>query len=64
MRDSADFDDYGVTRRGKKPRRGKFYDAKLRVGNLDSITPASFLEMGDAVVKGGLDAITATLKCG
>ncbi|HWW20357.1 MAG TPA: trypsin-like peptidase domain-containing protein, partial [Steroidobacteraceae bacterium] len=31
-------------------RGGKLYDAKLKVGNLDTITPASFLEIGDAVV--------------
>jgi S1-C subfamily serine protease len=31
-------------------RGGKLYDAKLKVGNLDSITPASFVELGDAVV--------------
>jgi S1-C subfamily serine protease len=31
-------------------RGGDLYDAKLQVGNLDSITPAAFLEVGDAVV--------------
>ncbi len=31
-------------------RGGKLYTAKLKVGNLDSITPASFLELGDAIV--------------
>jgi pro-apoptotic serine protease NMA111 len=31
-------------------RAGKLYNAKLKVGNLDGITPASFLELGDAVV--------------
>jgi S1-C subfamily serine protease len=31
-------------------RGGKFYSAKLKVDNLDSITPAAFLDIGDAVV--------------
>ncbi|MGH8144457.1 MAG: trypsin-like peptidase domain-containing protein [Steroidobacteraceae bacterium] len=31
-------------------RGGKLYSAKLKVGNLDSITPDAYLEIGDAVV--------------
>jgi S1-C subfamily serine protease len=31
-------------------RGGKLYNAKLKVGNLDAITPAAFLEIGDAVL--------------
>jgi S1-C subfamily serine protease len=47
----ADLDDtVGGTVDLQLQRGGKFYDAKLKVGNLDAITPASFLEIGDAVV--------------
>ena len=31
-------------------RGGKLYTARLKVGDLDAITPASYLEMGDAVL--------------
>jgi RIO kinase 1 len=46
MRDSADFDDYGVTRRGKKPKRGKFYDDEAVFAKRDRHLPR--LEAEDA----------------
>jgi S1-C subfamily serine protease len=47
----ADLDDtVGGTVDLQLQRGGRFYDAKLKVGNLDTITPAAFLEIGDAVV--------------
>jgi S1-C subfamily serine protease len=43
-------DSVGDTVELQLQRGGRLYTAKLKVGNLDSITPASFLEIGDAVV--------------
>jgi pro-apoptotic serine protease NMA111 len=47
----ADLDDsVGGTVDLQLQRGGKLYSAKLTVGNLDTITPAAFLDIGDAVV--------------
>src|ERR1700744_5775594 len=53
MRDSADSDDYGVTRRGKKPRRGKFHDDEAVFAKRDRHRPR--LEAEDA--RGATDSL-------